>query len=178
VTPVPTSPPSRPITLKIKFKCQSLEQFIERYHIDISRSGIFIRTTDPLAVPTLLRFEFQLQDGSPMLSGSGLVVWNRGRDSPGVPGMGVRFNTLTPESQPRLEQILAGQKRLAPSDFVSRFEQGSLDSLHPPRPEPGADAMVFGDEPCRVTSLPDLDKAVKAIVASLSEAKPGAKKPT
>lgn len=152
---MPTSSPPIPVTLKIKFKCATLEQFIERYHLDISRSGIFIRTKDPLAVLTLLRFEFQLQDGSPIFSGSGLVVWNRGSDSQGIPGMGVRFNTLTPECQPRLEQILAGQKRLVPSGFVSRYDEG----LHAPLSQPASaptDAAGFGEEPMRGLNVAQL----------------------
>ena len=38
-----------PITLKIKFKSSNLDQFIERYSVDVSRGGIFIRTKEPLA---------------------------------------------------------------------------------------------------------------------------------
>ena len=33
-----------PVTLKIKFKSETLEQFIERYAVDVSQGGIFIRT--------------------------------------------------------------------------------------------------------------------------------------
>ena len=59
---VPENPrqTKNPITLKIKFKSSSLEQFIERYSVDVSKSGIFIRTKEPLAVGTQLRFEFLL----------------------------------------------------------------------------------------------------------------------
>ena len=66
-----------PVTLKIKFKSETLEQFIERYAVDVSQGGIFIRTKDPLQVGTQLRFEFQLQDASPLISGEGTVVWTR-----------------------------------------------------------------------------------------------------
>ena len=98
-----------PVTLKIKFKSATLDQFIERYSVDVSQGGIFIRTKDPLAVGTQLRFEFQLQDASPLISGDGTVVWTREFDPSrtGVaPGMGVRFDRLLPESQGVLEQIL------------------------------------------------------------------------
>src|SRR6185436_13909720 len=98
-----------PVTLKIKFKSATLDQFIERYSVDVSHGGIFIRTKDPLAVGTQLRFEFQLQDASPLISGDGTVVWTREFDPSRVgvaPGMGVRFDRLAPESQPVLEQIL------------------------------------------------------------------------
>src|SRR5262249_7921368 len=98
-----------PVTLKIKFKSATLDQFIERYSVDVSQGGIFIRTKDPLAVGTQLRFEFQLQDASPLIAGDGTVVWTREFDPSrtGVaPGTGVRFDRLNPESQGALEQIL------------------------------------------------------------------------
>ncbi len=37
-----------PVTLKIKFKSETLAQFVERYSVDVSHGGIFIRTKDPL----------------------------------------------------------------------------------------------------------------------------------
>src|SRR5688572_15721783 len=99
-----------PVTLKIKFKSATLDQFIERYSVDVSHGGIFIRTKDPLAVGTQLRFEFQLQDASPLISGDGTVVWTREFDPSRVgvaPGMGVRFDRLASESQQVLDRILA-----------------------------------------------------------------------
>ncbi len=108
----PSTPkePRGPVSLRIKFRSASLDQFIERYAVDVSRGGIFIRTREPLAVGTQLRFDFQLQDAAPLLAGEGTVVWIRENDPnrAGVtPGMGVRFDKLTPTSQPTLERILA-----------------------------------------------------------------------
>ena len=104
-----------PTNLRIKFRSGSLEQFIERYAIDVSRGGIFIRTREPLAVGTKLRLELQLQDATQLLAGEGTVVWIREPDQTRenvTPGMGVRFDKLTPESQPALEKILAEKTRL------------------------------------------------------------------
>src|SRR5438477_9257649 len=98
-----------PVTLKIKFKSATLDQFIERYSVDISRGGIFIRTKEPLAVGTPLKFEFQLQDASSLIGGDGTVVWTREPDPSRTglaPGMGVRFDKLTGPSQLTLEKIL------------------------------------------------------------------------
>src|SRR5262249_46660671 len=98
-----------PITLKIKFKSSNLDQFIERYSVDVSRGGIFIRTKEPLPVGTQLKFEFQLQDASSLIAGEGTVVWIREHDPnrTGVaPGMGVRFDKLMASSQAVLEKIL------------------------------------------------------------------------
>ncbi|HVU52574.1 MAG TPA: TIGR02266 family protein, partial [Polyangia bacterium] len=100
--------------MRIKFRSASLEQFIERYAVDVSRGGIFIRTREPLAVGTQLRFDFQLQDAAPLLAGEGTIVWIRENDPSraGVtPGMGVRFDKLSPASQPVLEKILAEKAR-------------------------------------------------------------------
>ncbi|HVX95714.1 MAG TPA: TIGR02266 family protein, partial [Polyangia bacterium] len=98
----PTSKePRGPVSLRIKFRSASLDQFIERYAVDVSRGGIFIRTREPLAVGTPLRFDFQLQDGSALLAGDGTIVWIRENDPSraGVtPGMGVRFDKLSSTS--------------------------------------------------------------------------------
>ena len=115
-------PPSKetrvPVNLRIKFRSETLEQFVERYAVDVSRGGIFIRTREPLAVGTQLKFDFQLQDTSPLMAGEGTVVWIREHDPnrAGVtPGMGVRFDKLTPASQPVLDKILADKGKREPS---------------------------------------------------------------
>src|SRR3954470_13439198 len=98
-----------PVTLKIKFKSETLEQFIERYAVDVSKGGIFIRTKEPLAVGTQMRFEFQLQDASSLIAGEGTVVWIRELDltrANVTPGMGVRFDKLQPASHSVLDRIL------------------------------------------------------------------------
>jgi uncharacterized protein (TIGR02266 family) len=110
----PPKEPRGPVSLRIKFRSATLEQFIDRYGVDVSRGGIFIRTREPLGVGTQLRFDFQLQDAAPLLGGEGTVVWIRENDPAraGVtPGMGVRFDKLTPASQPVLEKILSEKGR-------------------------------------------------------------------
>jgi len=115
-------PPSKetrvPVNLRIKFRSETIEQFVERYAVDVSRCGIFIRTREPLAVGTQLKFDFQLQDTSPLMAGEGTVVLIREYDPSraGVtPGMGVRFDKLTPASQPVLDRILADKGKREPS---------------------------------------------------------------
>jgi uncharacterized protein (TIGR02266 family) len=129
-----------PVTLKIKFKSETLEQFIERYAVDVSQGGIFIRTKEPLAVGTQMRFEFQLRDASPLIGGEGTVVWTRENDPsrPAIaPGMGVRFDRLAEGSQAVLERILAEKAKQAPNRPAS-------DSIKPP---------LFTDQPTRVAPV-------------------------
>jgi uncharacterized protein (TIGR02266 family) len=133
-----------PVTLKIKFKSASLQQFIERYSVDVSKGGIFIRTPKPLAVGTALKFEFQLQDGSQLITGNGTVVWIRESDpdKAGVaPGMGVRFDFLPPDSQKVLDQVLA-QKQQAmefsdqPTRVASPTDASAMAEASEPEPQP------------------------------------------
>jgi uncharacterized protein (TIGR02266 family) len=115
----PTDKDTRgPVNLRIKFRSESLQQFIERYGVDVSRGGIFIRTREPLPVGTRLKLDFQLVDTVPLFQGDGTVVWIREHDASraGVtPGMGVRFDRLTTESQKTLDTILEEKIRLQQS---------------------------------------------------------------
>lgn len=115
-----------PVTLKIKFKSATLDQFIERYAIDVSQGGIFIRTKDPLPVGTTMRFEFQLRDASPLIMGEGTVVWIR-EHSPNqagvAPGMGVRFDRITESSQTVLDQILSQKAQRGTDDADQSFTE-------------------------------------------------------
>ncbi|MFT3692412.1 MAG: TIGR02266 family protein [Kofleriaceae bacterium] len=133
-----------PVTLKIKFKSETLEQFIERYAVDVSQGGIFIRTKEPLAVGTQMKFEFQLRDASPLIAGEGTVVWTRENDPsrPAIaPGMGVRFDRLADGSQGVLEKILAEKAKQAP-------QRGTTETTKPP---------LFTDTPTRVAPAPVQD---------------------
>lgn len=130
-----------PVTLKIKFKSETLEQFIERYAVDVSQGGIFIRTKEPLSVGTQMKFEFQLRDASPLIAGEGTVVWTRENDPsrPAIaPGMGVRFDRLGDGSQGILERILAEKAKQAP-------QRPAADTAKPP---------MFTDTPTRVAPAP------------------------
>jgi uncharacterized protein (TIGR02266 family) len=134
-----------PVTLKIKFKSETLEQFIERYAVDVSQGGIFIRTKEPLAVGTQMKFEFQLRDASPLIAGEGTVVWTRENDPsrPAIaPGMGVRFDRLADGSQGILERILTEKAKQTPQRPLS-------DTTKPP---------LFTDTPTRVASGPMQDE--------------------
>lgn len=154
-----------PVTLKIKFKSATLDQFIERYSVDVSHGGIFIRTKDPLPVGTTMRFEFQLKDASPLIQGEGTVVWTREHDPKRVgvaPGMGVRFDRLTEGSQQILDRILAGKAskgsakpafsdtptRVAPSPLVQDLARESKDN------KIGLGSGSFSDERTDSTPLP------------------------
>ena len=97
------------LSLKIRYKSATLEDFIERYSMDISGGGVFIKAKRPLAVGTLLKFEFVLQDQSTLIHGVGRVVWRReeAETDPNNPsGMGIKFIKMDPESRAVVQRIV------------------------------------------------------------------------
>lgn len=155
-----------PVTLKIKFKSATIDQFIERYAVDVSPGGIFIRTKEPLSVGTLMRFEFQLRDATPLITGDGTVVWTRENDPSrpnAAPGMGVRFDRLGDGSQAILDRILAEKARL-PSSHAADAPKGFSEG--PTRVAPAASGFTgdflpkhgarsgFGEDRSDITPLP------------------------
>jgi uncharacterized protein (TIGR02266 family) len=109
------------LSLKIRYKSATLEDFIERYSNDISRGGVFIKAKKPLAVGTLLKFEFILQDQSTLIHGVGRVVWRREgaeTDPENPSGMGIKFIKMDPESRSVVQRI--AEDRAHPGVF----EQG------------------------------------------------------
>ncbi|QQR90787.1 MAG: TIGR02266 family protein [Myxococcales bacterium] len=127
-----------PVSLKVRFKSATVDQFIEQYSIDISRGGLFIKSKSPMPVGTLLKFEFQLKDESRLIQGVGRVVWMRmpeqASEPDKPPGMGVKFIKMDPQSRALVERIVAprGQQPAA-------FETGAT---HAPPPT-GAGRQSF-----------------------------------
>jgi uncharacterized protein (TIGR02266 family) len=116
-----------PILLKVKYKSASVDEFVQQSGLDISRGGIFIKTKTPMEIGTVLKFEFQLSDGAPVIQGVGRVAWRREvtvstRDLP--PGMGLKFIKLDPESRVTVDRI-ASERGPAPSRYDAGDEEGS-----------------------------------------------------
>ncbi|MBT8467303.1 MAG: TIGR02266 family protein [Deltaproteobacteria bacterium] len=102
------------LSLKIRYKSATLEDFIERYSSDISQGGVFIKAKKPLAVGTLLKFEFMLQDESTLIHGVGRVVWRREQAdaSPQDPaGMGIKFIKMDADSRGVVQRIADDRAR-------------------------------------------------------------------
>src|SRR4051812_6035652 len=119
-----------PASLKVKYKSATVDDFIEQFGTDVSRGGIFIKTKKPLEAGALLKFEFQLQDGSAVLHGVGRVAWRRLEQNarPDLPaGMGIKFFKLSDHSRVVVERI---ESRF--SGNSSRYEQTDAAEFAPP----------------------------------------------
>jgi len=87
----------------INHEFDSVEQFITEYVTNISRSGVFIRSKDPLPIGTRVKLRFTvLTEEIETIEGEGEVV----RVSHDPPGMGVAFVELSSYSQRLVEKLI------------------------------------------------------------------------
>jgi Tfp pilus assembly protein PilZ len=92
------------VTINKEF--DSFDQFIEEYVTNISRSGAFIRTTEPLPIGSEVDLRFTvIMDDIETIEGVGRVV----RVEADPPGMGVVFKELSTYSQKLIEKLLTRQ---------------------------------------------------------------------
>lgn len=94
-------PRAKRVTINHEF--ESVDQFIMEYVTDISRSGVFIRSKDPLPIGTKVNLRFTVfMEEIETIEGIGEVV--RVSDDPS--GMGVTFVELTSYSQKLIESMM------------------------------------------------------------------------
>lgn len=89
------------VTINMEF--ESFDAFINEYVTNISRSGAFIRSKNPLPVGTPVNLKFTvIMSDIETIEGAGEVV----RVESDPPGMGVVFTDLTGYSQQLIERLL------------------------------------------------------------------------
>ncbi len=87
----------------INHEFDSVEQFVTEYVTNISRSGVFIRSKDPLPPGTRVKLRFTvITDEIETIEGEGEVV----RISKEPLGMGVAFVELTSYSKKLIARLL------------------------------------------------------------------------
>jgi PilZ domain len=96
--------------VSINHEFASVGQLVSEYVTNISRSGVFIRSENPLPVGTLVNLCFSvILEDLETINGVGKVV----RVSQDPPGMGIVFVELDSVSQKIIEELFArpGQQR-------------------------------------------------------------------
>jgi hypothetical protein len=88
----------------VKHQYPSITNFVDEYMNNVSRSGAFILTKEPLPVGHLIDLKFTIHDeGGPIvIEGAGEVVRNQAEPS----GMGVVFIMLSSASLNALNALL------------------------------------------------------------------------
>jgi hypothetical protein len=89
------------VTINKEF--ESFDAFIQEYVTNISATGVFIKSTQPLAVGTRVNLRFTvIMDDIETIEGVGEVV----RVEKDPPGMGVLFRELSTYSKDLIEKLL------------------------------------------------------------------------
>ena len=89
------------VTINKEF--DSFDQFIQEYVTNISRSGVFIKTKEPLPIGTEVNLRFTvIMDDIETIEGLGVVV--RVENDPA--GMGVVFKELSSYSRDLIDKLL------------------------------------------------------------------------
>ncbi|MBI4511878.1 MAG: PilZ domain-containing protein [Deltaproteobacteria bacterium] len=133
-------PRAERVTINHEFA--SVDQFIAEYVTNISRSGVFIRTKQPLDVGTQVNLKFTvIMDELETIEGIGEVV--RVQESP--LGMGVVFIELTSHSQSLIAKLLTRNVGTAevgsratplPGEEIGSKDAGTSGVRSTPRPPP------------------------------------------
>ncbi len=99
-----------PIGLGIRLSYGTVDEFVDKFAVNISRGGLFIRTREPKPVGTRIAFELRLQTGEVALKGAGVVRWVQAESAtaspPTAPGMGVQVPELDEASRVLVERMV------------------------------------------------------------------------
>jgi uncharacterized protein (TIGR02266 family) len=112
--------PRAAVVVPVRCKFESILDFVETQSVNISKSGMFLTTSESVPLGTLLELEVGLNDGLALLKGKAEVV----RVSTSAPaGLGVRFVELDNASQKLVDRIVEvnqqeGKRPTVPMDFA------------------------------------------------------------
>jgi uncharacterized protein (TIGR02266 family) len=97
------TPRAERVTINKEFT--SVDEFVNEYVMNVSRSGAFIRSKDPLPVGTTVNLRFTIiMEELETIEGEGEVVRVQKRPS----GMGVVFTRLSAQSRALIERLCGG----------------------------------------------------------------------
>jgi uncharacterized protein (TIGR02266 family) len=127
----------------INHEFASLDAFINEYVSNISASGVFIRSRQPLPIGTRVNLKFTvIVDELEIIEGVGEVV--RLQESP--PGMGVDFVELTNHSRELLHKLMTA-RRLGERKPRAQLATSKSAAVPPPRP-----GLTATGEPSKITT--------------------------
>ena len=94
--------PRTSLVVPIRYRYESILDFVESQSLNISRTGMFVASADALPVGTAVELEICLTDGLVLLRGRAQVA----RISTSPAGMGLRFCELDEASRALIDRIV------------------------------------------------------------------------
>jgi uncharacterized protein (TIGR02266 family) len=126
------------VSLNVRYKSATVDEFIENHSHDVSKGGIFIKTPTPFPPGTLIKFEIRIAGDKAVIAGVGRVVWKREAGSAAAErpaGMGVKFIKIDESSRQVIDRVVA-EKSDAGSAFQSESEVSGANEVPKPPHEP------------------------------------------
>jgi molecular chaperone DnaK len=106
------------VGIRVRLGYETVDDLVERFAVNVSRGGFFVRTRDAKPVGTELAFELLLAGGERAIRGHGVVRWvsRPSADARVAPGMGIQFVQLDEASRAIVERMVERRERegLAP----------------------------------------------------------------
>jgi uncharacterized protein (TIGR02266 family) len=186
---------AKTVSLNVRYKSATVDEFIENHSHDVSKGGIFVKTPTPFSPGTLLKFEIRLAADKPVIAGVGRVVWKRepAQASAERPaGMGVKFIKIDEASRLVIDRLVqkgegAGSAYASEADAIDTtavtLQRPAAAASGPPpagMPTPkGIQAPLGAPAPVvpRPQAAPYTYKQTKMGIGPVSSPPPGASSP-
>src|SRR3954468_19368729 len=102
-------PRAKVLSMTVRYKSATVDEFIEHHSHDVSRGGIFIKTPSPFLPGMLLKFEIRIAYDKAMLQVMVRAMCKRepaaaGPDKPA--GMGVKFIKVDEASRALIDRLV------------------------------------------------------------------------
>ncbi|MGH7271137.1 MAG: PilZ domain-containing protein, partial [Polyangiaceae bacterium] len=126
------------VSLSVRYKSVTVDDFVERHALDVSARGIYVKTERPAAIGKMVELDIQIADKQTVIVGVGRVVWRREpaqATAERPSGIGVKFVWVDKASHEVIERMVASRP-----DAGRRYEAE-------PEMTPSPDAAVSGDAP-------------------------------
>ena len=123
-------PRAKVLSMTVRYKSATVDDFVEHNSDNVSRGGIFIKTSSPFAPGTLLKFEIRIAEDASLLAGVGRVVWKRdvAKSEEDPAGMGVKFIKLDEKSRELIDRLIDGQEE-GNSNYDRGLESADSEKL-------------------------------------------------
>lgn len=97
--------PRLPLKMLVQFRLHDMDEFMRQHAVNLSAGGMFVRTTEPNEIGSMVYLQFRLADGEKLIEGLGEVVHVNPPEH-AVPGMGIEFVNLDKDSRRLIDQII------------------------------------------------------------------------
>ena len=166
------------VSLNVRYKSATVDEFIENHAHDVSRGGIYIKTGSPFPPGTLLKFEVRLASDQAVITGVGRVVWKR-ETSQGTAerpaGMGVKFIKIDDPSKIVIDKLM-NTRSDAGKTYEAEVEASGKVSERPPAVTP-APRPVGSKTPPPAAASPRVGKSTMVGLGAVQVPHAGAPRP-